>query len=166
VFSLRLFQVLSTRRTFYHDAECAMELQRMNVINIAIMKAAYESGTGVDAHGYEYAIDAYGDERYYEEPYPVAYGEERENPLYGSGRGRGGPSRGRGTSHRGAGFSRPPTRLNRLHPGLLVHAMTAGNSVIIKGRRCVLGSLLDLRQQANEVQLSGELLTPLQHLFA
>jgi hypothetical protein len=28
-----------------------MDLQRMNVNNIVYMKAAYESGTGVDAHG-------------------------------------------------------------------------------------------------------------------
>jgi hypothetical protein len=86
----------------------------MNLNNIAFMKAAYESGTGVDACGYEYAIDAYEDERCYEEPWPVAYGEERFNPRRGRGRGRGGYSRGRGTlrgsyeGSRGAAVSRPP----------------------------------------------------------
>jgi hypothetical protein len=102
-----------------NDAASAMELQRMNVNNIAFLKAAYESGTGVDAHGYEYAIDAYGDERYYEEPWPVAYGEERFNPRRGRGRCRGGYLRGRGTirggyeGSRGAGVSRPPYNATR-----------------------------------------------------
>jgi hypothetical protein len=69
------------------------------VPNIEFMKAAQESGTGVDTHGYEYEIDAYGDERYYEEPGPVAYGEERFNPRCGRRRGRGGYSRGRVYTH-------------------------------------------------------------------
>jgi hypothetical protein len=97
-----------------NDAESAMELQRMNVNNISFMKAAYESGTRVDPHGYEYAIDVYGDERYFEEPWPVAYCEERYDPCSGRGRGHGGYLRGRGSSRgsfggsREAGFSRPP----------------------------------------------------------
>jgi hypothetical protein len=63
-------------------------------------------------------------------------------------------------------LTRCTTQLARLHPGLLVRATTAGNLVIIKGLHCVLDSHLDLRQQAEEGHLSGELLSAPQHLFA
>jgi hypothetical protein len=63
-------------------------------------------------------------------------------------------------------LARRANQLAHLHPGILVRATTAGNLVIIKGRRCVLDSHLDLRQQAEEVHLSGELLSAPQHLFA
>jgi hypothetical protein len=54
-------------------------------------------------------------------------------------------------------LARRTTQIPRLHPGLLVRATTAGNLAIITGRHCVLDSHLDLRQQAEEVHLSGEL---------
>jgi hypothetical protein len=41
---------------------------------------------------------------------------------------------------------RRTTQPARLHPCLLVRVMTAGSSAIIKGRHCVLDSLLHLRQ--------------------
>jgi hypothetical protein len=63
-------------------------------------------------------------------------------------------------------LARRTGHLARLHPGLLVRATTAGNVVITNVRRCVLDLHLDLRHQAEDVHLSGELLSAPQHLFA